>query len=125
VPPQQPTGIGSLIGSIFGNSDTQAPIAVNVPEPEPRPAKRAAHARPATRPAATQTAAAKAKPHESRPAAKPQVAAGNRPVKQAAPQPEIRTAYSGPAPTPVNGMLTGAQPVLPAGSFEARWSAIH
>ncbi|MDI3469255.1 MAG: L,D-transpeptidase family protein [Pseudolabrys sp.] len=121
----QTTGIGGLIGSIFGNSDTQAPVVANVPEPEPRPAKRTAHARPPAKSATTQTAAAKTKSHVSWPATKPQVAAGNPPVKQTPPQPEVRTAYSGPAPTPVNSMLTGAQPVLPAGSFEARWSAIH
>lgn len=48
------------------------------------------------------------------------------PVNQAAAAPKphtnVRTAFSG---TDTNGMLAGAQPAMPAGSFDARWSALH
>ena len=42
----------------------------------------------------------------------------------AAPAPEMRTAYSAPPPAN-NDLLTGAQPVVPASSFEARWTALR
>jgi hypothetical protein len=52
--------------------------------------------------------------------------ASNRPAQQTAkaeaapgaPNPEIRTAYSTP-PASNNGLLAGAQPVVPAGSFNS------
>jgi hypothetical protein len=50
--------------------------------------------------------------------AKPQAPA------QAAPQPEMRTAFQ-TTPRPKSGMLSGAQPVVPSGSFESRWSAFR
>ncbi len=54
---------------------------------------------------------------KAEPAAKPQVkvvAAKQKAPPAAAPEPEIRTAY---APTSGNGLLAGAQPVIPAGTF--------
>ena len=47
------------------------------------------------------------------------------PIRQArrTEAPQIRTAYSAPAPS--NGLLAGAQPVVPAGSFENRWAAFR
>jgi hypothetical protein len=44
----------------------------------------------------------------------------------ATPEParELRTAYSAP-PASNNGLLTGAQPVVPASSFESRWTALR
>jgi hypothetical protein len=36
----------------------------------------------------------------------------------------LRTAYSAP-PASNNGLLTGAQPVVPASSFESRWTALR
>jgi hypothetical protein len=41
------------------------------------------------------------------------------------PAPEMRTAYSAPPPASNNGLLQGAQPVVPAGSFESRWTALR
>jgi hypothetical protein len=35
----------------------------------------------------------------------------------------MRTAFQ--APPPKSGLLSGAQPVVPAGSFESRWSAFR
>jgi len=53
------------------------------------------------------------------------------PVQQArddqttpAPVPELRTAYSAPPPKN-NELLAGAQPVVPANSFESRWAAMR
>jgi hypothetical protein len=37
----------------------------------------------------------------------------------------MRTAYSSPPPANNNGLLQGAQPVVPAGSFESRWTALR
>ena len=79
------------------------------------------------------------KPHEAAPP-KPDAVANNAPapapappVQQArddqktpatAPSPEMRTAYSAP-PASNSGLLTGAQPVVPASSFESRWAAVR
>ena len=41
-----------------------------------------------------------------------------------APAPELRTAYSA-APPSNNNLLAGAQPVVPANTFEGRWAAIR
>jgi murein L,D-transpeptidase YafK len=57
---------------------------------------------------------------------KPQVKPQAEPQAQpkAEPAGEMRTAYSAPVATK-SGLLTGAQPVVPAGSFESRWSAFR
>ncbi len=69
-------------------------------------------------------------------AAKPKAVATNVPAPAPTPQkqqarkqapppaPEMRTAYSTP-PASNRGLLAGAQPVVPAGSFEARWTALR
>jgi hypothetical protein len=69
-------------------------------------------------------AALQSKPQEAAPA-KPAAVAKSAPAT--APQraaPEIRTAYSAPQSNN-NGLLSGAQPVVPAGSFESRWTAFR
>jgi hypothetical protein len=38
--------------------------------------------------------------------------------------PQMRTAYTAPAPSG-NSTLSGAQPVVPAGSFDSRWSGFR
>jgi len=50
--------------------------------------------------------------------------------KQATPRkpeskPEIRTAYSNTREANNSGLLAGAQPVVPAGSFDNRWTALR
>jgi murein L,D-transpeptidase YafK len=66
-----------------------------------------------------------AKSDPAKPAAKPQA---ERKIaheqKPAAPEPEIRSAFS-TAPTAKGDLLAGAQPVMPAGSFNSRWSALR
>ena len=81
------------------------------------------------------TASAPAVLHAKPQAAEPTAVAKNAPapapaVQQArkddkSPAPEMRTAYSSPPPASNNGLLQGAQPVVPAGSFESRWTALR
>ena len=134
-PASQPTTIAGLIGSWFSGSKAEA--APSAPEnvvarsantdlaAKPKPKQQAAPVRAASAtpsvPAPVHTASAGAAPVPA--AAKP--APASAPPSQAAkaepPQPqapEIRTAYSTP-PASSNGLLTGAQPVVPAGSFNS------
>jgi hypothetical protein len=39
-------------------------------------------------------------------------------------EPQMRTAFSAP-PANTSGMLSGAQPVVPAGTFDSRWSGFR
>jgi hypothetical protein len=50
-------------------------------------------------------------------------AAQAQPAKK--PDSDIRTAYSAPPPPPSNSVIAGAQPALPVGSFDSRWSALR
>jgi murein L,D-transpeptidase YafK len=137
-PASQPTTIAGLIGSWFGGSNAEA--APSAPERDvvartdlaAKPKQQAAPVRTvsATASAPMHTASAVAAPvpapRDPAPKAAPEIArapAAAAPSQQAAkaeqprPQPpEIRTAYSTP-PASNNGLLTGAQPVVPAGSF--------
>jgi murein L,D-transpeptidase YafK len=142
---QRPTTIAGLIGNLFGGSKAEA--APTAPSREKEPvAVRGANTDLAAKPkqaapvravsttasAPTHTAstvvASPSKPREA--AAKPvettvwgpppplppppaQTAKGEPPGAQ---QPEIRTAYSTP-PASNNGLLAGAQPVVPVGTF--------
>ena len=132
--PSQPTTIAGLIGSWFGSNAEAAPSA---PEKEPV-VTRSANTDLAAKPkqvSRTVSAAASVPPHSTSTVAAPaprdvapkpvetartpeptppvQAAKTEPPRPQ---QPEIRTAYSTP-PASNNGLLTGAQPVVPAGSF--------
>jgi hypothetical protein len=143
-PASQPTTIAGLIGTWFNGSKSeadssthekeqvaartadltvkpkQAPAApvrtasagASVPlhttAPAPAPAAPAAKAREA----ATKSVAA---PASASPWPTPPQPTKTEPQPQ---QPEIRTAYSTP-PASNNGLLTGAQPVVPAGSFNS------
>ena len=48
-----------------------------------------------------------------------------RQSRNARAQPEIRTAYSATPQANNSGLLSGAQPVVPAGSFDSRWTALR
>ena len=54
----------------------------------------------------------------SRPASKPPVQQTAKTEAPRTPEPEIRAAYATP-PASNGGLLTGAQPVVPAGSFNS------
>jgi murein L,D-transpeptidase YafK len=143
---EKPTSIAGLIGNLFGGSKAEA--AAPVPPPPPQKEQVAArstdlaakpkHAAPAhTTPAPVRTASAGSDPWPREPAPKapaavawptpsPAPAPVQQPAKAEPPrtepprpaQPEIRTAYSTP-PASKNGLLSGAQPVVPAGSFNS------
>ncbi|MGA8967977.1 MAG: L,D-transpeptidase family protein [Pseudolabrys sp.] len=139
-PASPPTTIAGLIGSWFGGSKAEAAPSASekdvvtrsastdlAAKPKQQAAPVRAVSRTASAPAPVHTASAGAAPvpRESAPKAVPEVvrAPASAPPSQAAkaepPQaPEIRTAYSTP-PASNNGLLTGAQPVVPAGSFNS------
>ncbi|MGB8897510.1 MAG: hypothetical protein WCD13_24855, partial [Pseudolabrys sp.] len=141
-PAPQPTTIAGLFGNLFRGSKAQAAASAPLPEKEPAAGrsantdlaakpKQAPPVRPAsaTASAPVQTASAPAwpapKPSDAAPKAVAEIArapawpAPSQPAKPEPPraqQPEIRTAYSTP-PASNNGLLAGAQPVVPAGTF--------
>jgi murein L,D-transpeptidase YafK len=134
-PAQAPTSIAGLLGNAFSGQ-------ANEPQPEA--------AEPEAAPAAPRTAAAKArqtspvfrtasapstpvkqneKPQASHKAvteAEPQLRLSKQDKNDAprATEPQLRTAFSAP-PATTNGVLLGAQPVVPAGSFDSRWSGFR
>ncbi len=94
-----------------------APIALH-PKPhraahQPSAVAKAAPAEPAPK------AVAKAEPARKKQAA-PRLARERKPAK---PEPEIRTAFSTPPAS--GGLLAGAQPVMPTGSFNSRWTSLR
>jgi murein L,D-transpeptidase YafK len=144
-PPEQqkPTSIAGLIGNLFGGSKAEAaPTAPPAPKEtiaarstdlaaKPRQAAPAHTASAPVRTASTgptplpREPAPKAPLEPARaPAAKPvpvqQTATAEPPRAEPPPpqQPEIRTAYSTP-PASKGGLLSGAQPVVPVGSFNS------
>ncbi len=147
-PAEKPTSIAGLIGNLFSGSKSEPAVAPPQPQKEQVAArstdlaakpKQAAPVhtastpvRTATAPTPVRTASAGSSPWPTEPAPspwpappKPTAEAAPAPVQQPAkvetPRPEIRTAYTTP-PASNNGLLAGAQPVVPTGSFETRWS---
>jgi murein L,D-transpeptidase YafK len=134
VAPPAETGIAGLIDGIFGGSNTETAPAVAAParsrtavaaaKPASKPTVRTAAAPLPKRAPQTHVAAAPKTP-ELRPAVKDEPMVANaKPAPKAAHQPELRTAFTAP-PAPKPGLLAGAQPVVPAGTFESRWSAFR
>jgi hypothetical protein len=137
-PERKPTTIAGLIGGWFSGSKAETPAAApDKEQPAARSTatdtkpKRAAPAR-TTAPAPVQSAQvapatkqreawpkpaepAAAWPATAAPAAAPAVQSAKAEPPQ---QSEIRTAYTTP-PASNNGMLTGAQPVVPVGAFNS------
>src|SRR4029079_1272918 len=145
---EKPTSIAGLIGNIFSGSKSEAAAVPPPPQKEQvarstdlaaKPKQAApvhtasTPARPAATPSSVRTASAGSSPWPSEPppapAPKPAAQAApapkpepvQQPAKVETPRPEIRTAYTTP-PASNNGLLAGAQPVVPTGSFENRWS---
>jgi hypothetical protein len=125
-PPEQPKSIAGLLGNLFAAQPQAEPVAA--PQPAQQPAPRTQVAR-AKRPAVMQTASmpTPAVKHETKPAqeAKAQPApAQAAPAARQTPAPELRTAYQS-TQSNNNSLLSGAQPLVPAGSFENRWTALR
>ncbi|HEY0224304.1 MAG TPA: L,D-transpeptidase family protein [Pseudolabrys sp.] len=154
-PPEQPTTITGLLGNMFGGKAEAKPAEPTPAPESDAVALRGSKtdiAAKSKRDSAVRTAApapaALPKPREAAPAQdiadnvpdqtpKPRDVASARPkaaenaaapVKQrSAPQPdsELRTAYSAPPPASSNGLLAGAQPVVPVGSFDSRFNGLR
>jgi len=142
--PAQPKTMASLLGGMFSNNSNNsqaqaAPPVATAPEAEEdaAPALRGTktelaakpkHAAPvniATAPVALHPAAAKPKAvAHATPTPAPMPTVKEAKKKPAPPAAEIRTAFSAPPP-PSNNLLAGAQPVVPAGTFDQRWSALR
>jgi murein L,D-transpeptidase YafK len=142
--PQGETGIAGLIDNIFGSGSEETEPAVAAPpvrKPAAKPRTAVAAAKPEAKPDAKPTMRTASAPLPARapqpkvaaapkaPALRPSVnaepqVADAKAQPAAAPQPQLRTAFSAP-PRAKPGLLTGAQPVVPAGSFESRWSAFR
>jgi murein L,D-transpeptidase YafK len=139
-PPEQPKSIAGLLGNLFSGSQAEArPSAPESGTVGLRGSNTELAAKP-KRGSTVRTASApvtQPKPHDTAPN-KPKAVADNDPesapkprVKQAdrqetasAGDQEMRTAFSAP-PASNNGMLAGAQPVVPVGSFNSRWSGLR
>jgi hypothetical protein len=138
---EHPTTITGLIGNLFGGSKAAASTVTASADREQVPlrststdlAAKPKHPAPAqTAPAPMRTASTSSapapKPRDAAPAPAPDNItrpASKPPVQQTAkteaprtPEPEIRAAYATP-PASNGGLLTGAQPVVPAGSFNS------
>ena len=139
-PPEQPKSIAGLLGNLFGGSQAEAKPAA--PAASQTVALRGSNTEMAAKPkrsAPVRTAAAPtqphAKPHDAArqaegggertraPSTGAAVAASpkaeSRPRRKCAPPIRRRRRQSN------NGLLQGAQPVVPAGSFESRWTALR
>ncbi|MGE0062301.1 MAG: L,D-transpeptidase family protein [Xanthobacteraceae bacterium] len=139
--PEQPKTIGGLLDNLLSGSSAEASATpTEAAEPAPAPATRTAAAKrrpakptrvaakPSHKPAAEsnkpvehRTAAAAPPEPEPKPELKPRVAANDERPAPAA-QPQTRTAFTS---TPQRASMMGAQPVVPAGSFESRWSGLR
>jgi hypothetical protein len=131
--PAEPTSIASLLGNVFSAKTAEpkpaAPVNANEPvklrgsKTEMAKAKQAPAFRtastPATQPKPTDAAAPKALAE-----AQPHVKQADKNEAPRVPEREMRTAYSAP-PASSNGLLAGAQPVVPVGSFDSRWSGLR
>lgn len=133
-PAAAPTSIAGLLG-IFGGAKSEpqpeAPAPAAAPPAAPRSTLMAKTKQAASSVFRTASAqAASAKPQEAAPKTVAEAAPPLR-LKQAdkneaprASEPQMRTAYSAP-PASSNGILAGAQPVVPVGSFDSRWSGFR
>lgn len=140
---EQPKSIAGLLGNLFGGAPAEPRPAAPATESAPvglrgsntelaaKP-KRATTFRTASAPAIHHPKpqdAAPAKPkavanNTSESAPKPRVKQANKDEAPRAPEREIRTAFSAP-PASSNGLLAGAQPVIPVGSFDSRFSGLR
>ena len=145
-PPEKPKSIASLIGNWFSGSNAGAKpaeaadsqpvvlrgvntnVAARQKPVQPVHTASASHAKPPEATTAEPKTVAKATAKTApAPSAQPSVQQASKDATPPAPAaPELRTAYSTtPPPASNGGLLAGAQPVVPAGSFESRWTALR
>jgi murein L,D-transpeptidase YafK len=113
--PHVPNPPGTTIPRPPAAEPVSRPVLASVPLPERAPPE---PAQPVLRGTNTELAAKPKAPAEPR--ASVAVAKAASPAEE----PDIRTAYSAP-PASNSGMLAGAQPVVPAGSFAGRWYGLR
>jgi murein L,D-transpeptidase YafK len=146
-PPEQPKSIAGLLGNMFGSGQADAKPVQPATETAPvglRGSKIDVAAK-SKRDSVVRTGSAPAVQPKPREATPPQEVAENvpEPMPVAAPKPravkqadkvepqraanerEMRTAYSAAPPASSNGLLSGAQPVVPVGSFDSRFSGLR
>jgi murein L,D-transpeptidase YafK len=144
-PAAQQASIAGVLGNFFGNSQAEAkpvaPAADNEPvalrgsktpaaaKPKPAPVTRIAvapHAQPKPHNVATVVPPAHAVAAEAaEPAPKSAVKeATAKPAPTRTADAEMRSAFSARQETS-NGLLAGAQPVVPVGTFDSRWSGLR
>ena len=144
-PPAEPGSVGNMFGSMFSSHPSAEPAVASANSssgffnglfgskheatPEPAPAVSAperaatvAHSaprlRPSVRTAPMATASVHPKTQPGTPQPQPQQVAAGKP--KPAPQ-EQANAYAPPANNN-GGLISGAQPVVPAGNFNSRWA---
>jgi murein L,D-transpeptidase YafK len=140
VPSKKPASIAGLLGNVFGGSQARAeptssePVVLRGSKPDTAKPKAVTPTRTATAPAAPAHSATPPKavaataPEPAKEPAKQRTAKADKPdVADDAPRAEgrqMRTAFSAP-PASNSGLLTGAQPVMPTGTFDSRWSGFR
>ncbi|HEY5380512.1 MAG TPA: L,D-transpeptidase family protein [Pseudolabrys sp.] len=148
VPPEKPRTIASLLGNLFSEKQAEPPASTAESQADEKPVtlrgskgdgakpkkaapvRTVAHSEPHTLASAKPKTAPKsvatnADESAARAAARPAARAADKPPTPANGEThEMRTAYSTPRASG-NGLLAGAQPVVPVGSFDARWSAFR
>jgi hypothetical protein len=134
--PQQPPPVGatadngepSLAGKLFGGLFASAPAApTQVAATESAVQERgSAPAKPKPAHHETETAAAKPKPSEPHDTNKNE-APKSEPQQAAAPKakPATQEANAAAQPAGNGGVMNGAQPAVPAGSFDSRWGGLQ
>lgn len=127
--PAESKSIVGILGGLFGGSRAETDTADASNGPVGLRGSNTELAAKPKRPSTMRTASAPATP--AAPPPKPKAVASNGPAekpaaKQPEPQrePELRTAFSTPQPKS-GSLLTGAQPLVPTGSFDARWSGFR
>ena len=128
-PPEQPKTITALLGNLFGGQTAQAqPVEQTESQPVALRGSKTAAAKPKQSAPVRTASVPRSKPQEAAPpngGGSPARASKPTRAPSSAPAPELRTAYSSPPPASNNGLLHGAQPVVPASSFESRWTALR
>jgi hypothetical protein len=123
-PQPPPTLIAGLFGNLFSGPQAQAQSSA---EPAAARGTSTEMAAKPKRAAPVRTASAPAVPHpkpRETGSFKPDSVANNSPAPGPVQQGRDHTASSAPPPSG-SGLLTDAQPVIPATSFESRWAALR